>query len=341
MSKYNQPNEIVKHKFFAYVKEARGRSEQTIDCIRKAIMRYELYTGYKDFKTFNEHQATAFKKWLREQTNKQGEALSLSTLDHTLRHLKLFFEWLTREAGYKSKLDIRDIDYLCLSEKEERASQSSNHDHYPTIEQVRHVIHSMPCKTETERRDQALIAFTLLTGIRVSALISLKLKHIDVIEGCVKQNPHEVKTKFSKMITTYFISSVGQDMIDIVYAWVKYLREEKLFGNDAPLFPRTSLGQDENYQFKASGLVPEHWQGANQVRAIFKRAFSEAGLDYYNPHSFRHTLADLGRSISTTIQEFEAWSLNLGHTSFLTTLNSYGQLSVREQGRLIKNLKAE
>lgn len=36
----------------------------------------------------------------------------------------------------------------------------------PTLEQVRHVIASMPEGTDIERRDRALMAFTLMTGAR-------------------------------------------------------------------------------------------------------------------------------------------------------------------------------
>ena len=38
----------------------------------------------------------------------------------------------------------------------------------------------MPMKTEIERRDRALVAFTILTGARDSAIVSFRLKHIDV-----------------------------------------------------------------------------------------------------------------------------------------------------------------
>lgn len=34
----------------------------------------------------------------------------------------------------------------------------------PTMEQIKHVIATMPCNTDIERRNRALIAFTILTG---------------------------------------------------------------------------------------------------------------------------------------------------------------------------------
>ena len=38
----------------------------------------------------------------------------------------------------------------------------------------------MPSATEIEQRDRAVMAFTILTGIRDSAMVSLRLKHVDL-----------------------------------------------------------------------------------------------------------------------------------------------------------------
>ena len=40
---------------------------------------------------------------------------------------------------------------------------------------------------------------------------------------------------------------------------------------------------------------PQNWSNAGPIRTIFKNAFAAAGLPYFNPHSFRKTLALLGR----------------------------------------------
>jgi integrase len=50
----------------------------------------------------------------------------------------------------------------------------------PTIEQIRHVLFSLPYRTDIECRNQALIAFTLLSGARDNAIASMSLKHVDV-----------------------------------------------------------------------------------------------------------------------------------------------------------------
>ena len=60
----------------------------------------------------------------------------------------------------------------------------------------------MPFNSDIERRNRALIAFTLLTGARDSAIASGKLKHVDLVAGCVFQDAREVRSKFSKTFTT-------------------------------------------------------------------------------------------------------------------------------------------
>jgi integrase len=155
--------------------------------------------------------------------------------------------------------------------------------------------------------------------------------------GSVHQDARDVKTKFSKTFTTYFFP-VGDEIREIVAEWVQYLREEKLWGNDDPLFPVTRVAVGATRQFEAVGLARKHWSSASPIRSVFRDAFEGAGLPYFNPHSFRHTLVRLGETICQTPEDFKAWSQNLGHEGVLTTFYSYGDVSARRQGELIQGL---
>lgn len=116
-----------------------------------------------------------------------------------------------------------------------------------------HVNTTMPAGTEIEHLNRALMAFTLLTGARDRAIASLKLKHVDLIGGCVHQDARELQTKFSKTFVTYFFP-VGDEPLTIFSEWVSYLRDENLWGNDDPLFPATLIFQAATRQFEAVGL---------------------------------------------------------------------------------------
>ncbi len=338
MGRHSPENERIKRRYFAFLKEAKRYSEPTVDAAAKALNRLEEYTRFRDFKAFHFQQAVAFKSHLADQKGEHsGERLSKATLYATLTQLKRFFQWLAGQPGYKSRFQYSDAEYFNLSEKDTRVATAQREQRAPTLEQIRHVLQNMPCRTEIERRNRTLIAFTLLTGARDSAIASMKLKHVDLIEKCVHQDAREVKTKFSKTFDTFFFP-VGDEVLRIVEAWVGYLREEKLWGNEDPLFPSTRIALGADRQFAVCGLDRAHWSSASPIRAIFREAFDRAGLPYFNPHSFRNTLVRLGEELCKPPEAFKAWSQNLGHEKVLTTFLSYGSVATDRQGAIIRGL---
>lgn len=338
MRKHHPENERIKRQYLAYLKEAQRYSEVSIDAVAKALSRFEQYTRYRDFKAFHFELAIAFKRHLAEQTGQRSrEKLSKATLHVTLTQLKKFFFWLAGQPGYRARIRYSDGNYFNLSEKDTRVATARREKEAPTLEQVKYVIQTMPVSTEIERRNRALVAFTILTGARDSAIGSMKLKHIDLIKNCVYQDAREVKTKFSKTFTTYFFP-VGDEIQQIVAEWARILREEELFGNDDPLFPATRVVVGTSQQFEVMGLERKHWSTAASIRKIFRKAFANAGLPYFHPHSFRNTLAGLGERLCKTPEDFKAWSQNLGHEQVLTTFTSYGAVRQERQGEIIRKL---
>lgn len=339
MNKHNANNERIKRKYLTFLKQAKGQNEASIDTVAKAIARFESYNKYKDFKAFHFEQAIGFKRHLARQTHHQtGKPLSLATMNGAVRHLKAFIEWLSQEAGYKSRIKYSDAQYFNLSEKDNRTAKAKLQKPVANIEQIKHVLTVMPDSTPIEKRDRALIAFTLLTGARDSAIASFKLKHVDFKADMLYQDAREVNTKFSKTFTTYFFP-VGDEVRTIVSEWVNYLKDECLFGTDDPLFPKTKTSQGSDSNFQACGLTSEHWSSAAAIRKIFKAAFALAELPSFNPHSFRNTLAALGETLCHSAEEFKAWSQNLGHEGVLTTFYSYGEVQEGRQADIFKQFK--
>jgi len=305
--------------------------------VAKSILRHETVTKFVDFGRFRKEDAIALKNHLAGLQNSKGEFLSKSTILATTRDVKAFFKWLAYQAGYRSRINLLDLEYFNISEKDIRMAKSKAFKEFPTLEQIRKVLSLMPGETDIQKRNRALVAFTILSGMRDRAIVSLKLKHVNLNKEVIDQDPREVVTKASKAIVTYFFP-VGDDIKQIVLDWVNYLQKEKLYPLSAPLFPRTKMILDENNNFTAAGIEPEHWSGANQVREIFKTAFHRAGLTYYNPHSFRNTIVNLGERICQNPEQFKAWSQNLGHEQVLTTFTNYGSIDVFRQGEVIRNM---
>jgi integrase len=324
MPKHNGANARIKHCYFQYLREARGRSVASVDAVAKALARFDEANGHKDFKSFHREQAVAFKGKLDKQiAARTGERLSRATVNSTLSALRDFFIWLADKPGYKSRIGYSDAEYFRLSDKDVRIASARRDKPVPTLEQIHHVLATMPHATDIEKRDRALASF--------------KLKHVDLNAGRLDQDARDVKTKFSKTFSTWFFP-VGGDALAIITEWIAHLRGPLLRGDNDALFPQTKRGMGPDGAFMPVGLERYGWSTSEPVRRIFRAAFERAGLPYFPPHSFRHMLVQLGERICDTPEAFKAWSQNLGHERMLTTLTSYGTVSPHRQAELIRSL---
>jgi integrase/recombinase XerD len=338
MQTHNADNERIKRRYLTYLRDAKRYSESSLDGVNKALHRFDSYGKFRDFRKFHIEQAVAFKRHLEGQTNERtGKPLSKATLHATMGALRGFFVWLAGQHGYRRRLSYSDAEYFNLSEKDVRIAKAVREQPIGTVDQVRHVISSMPTGNDVERRDRALVAFFLLTGARDGAVVSLKLKHIDLVEGRLIQDAREVRTKFSKTFVTYFFP-VGEEVRAIVTSWIEHLRIGLFWGPDDPLFPATRVTVGSERQFVADGLARKHWTTATSIRRIFRDAFDRVGLPYFPPHTIRKTLVQLGQRTCRTPEEFKAWSQNLGHEQVLTTFASYGSVASTRQADIIRGL---
>jgi integrase len=334
----NPKNDRLKREYLIYLREARQRSAPTVEQARRAIDRLEAYTGFKDFGSFNKELARAFKKKLiASKAQRSGETIRIATAHHILQAIKEFLLWLHTQPGYRRRIDPADIAYLNLSANEERQAKVTTPRRYASLEQYRAALFALPDKSDVERRDKALMAFLLLTAMRDAAVVGLKLGHVSIERGYVFQDPREIDTKFRKAINTFFFP-VGEDVASIIRDWVAYLTADKLFGPNDPLFPKTFVGQSHEQSFEVRGLTREHWANATPVREVFKRAFWAVGLPYFQPHSVRHTIMQLAYKLKLDTERLKAWSQNMGHENVLTTLGSYGSISLERQEELLAGI---
>jgi integrase len=334
MRKHNPKNERIKRQYLAYLEEARRMSPKSVDQAAAAIAQFEVSIGYKDFALFHVEQARRFKRQLSEAINSDtGKPLAKVTIYSRLMALKAFAHWLAGQPGYKSRISYSEADYFNPSANDGRIAAARRETSVPSLEQIQHVIRAMRAESDIERRDRALVAFAILTGARDDAIASLCLRHIDLKKRWVFQDARAVRTKNRKTFTTWFFP-VGDEFEAIVADWIVFLEKSKLFGLDDPLFPATEIGLCTNGLFGSTGLSRRHWKNADAIRRIFRHAFEAAGLPYFNPHSFRKTLALLGERLCPTPEAFKAWSQNLGHEQVLTTFTSYGSVSSHRQAEI-------
>jgi integrase len=338
MRKHHPKNERIKRDYFAYLEEARRKARKSVDQVAADLADFEASTGYRDFSAFHIEQARAYKRKLNEQTNPAtGKPLAKATIHSRLMNLKAFFVWLAGQPGYR-RIRYSDADYFNPSANDSRIATARRERPAPTIEQVRHAIGAMPAGTDIEKRDRALMAFAILTGMRDDAIASLSLGNVDVAKRFVHQDARTVRTKNRKTISTWFFP-VGANIETIVADWVAFLTQAKLFGPHDPLFPATDIRPDADGLFHPHGLSRRHWRNADAIRRITRQAFEAAGLPYFHPHSFRKTLTLFGESKCNGMDQFKAWSQNLGHDSMVTTLRSYGEVPRHRQEEIFGSFR--
>ena len=189
-------------------------------------------------------------------------------------------------------ISYADAEYFNLNAKDIRVAHAERDVPYPTMEQFAHAFSVISATTDVERRNKALFAFLMLTGARDGAIASLRLKRVDLVEGCVYQDARDVKTKHAKTFTTWFLP-VDPAYLEPFINWVNHLRQDLLFGHDDALFLKPERALVDG-SFSALGLSRESYANAGKIREVIKDAFTTAGLPPFAPHSFRKTLVKYG-----------------------------------------------
>lgn len=339
MRKHHEKNERIKRHYFAYLEEAERLSPSTVDQAAAAIDQFEVSTSYKDFATFHIEHARKFKRDLANAINPAtGKPLATATIYSRLMAVKALFKWLAGQPGYKSRINYPDAEYFNPSNNDGRIAKASRERPVASLDQIKHVISSMPAETDIEKRDRALIAFTILTGARDDAIASMSLRHVDVARRTVFQDARQVRTKNRKSFASTFFP-IGDEIEAVVTQWIAFLTGERLYCPDDPIFPATEVSSVKTGLFAPTGLSRRHWNSAAPIRRIFRRAFETGSLPYYNPHSFRNTLVILAERSGLGPEEFKAWSQNLGHDKVLTTFTSYGPVPRDRQSEILHQLR--
>ena len=345
--KPNYKNEQIKRRFREYLKNSQGFSDETLKSHEKAIWLWEDFTRNDDFANFNKTMAEAFKEWLKnkKKINSQ-ENISLSYCYDILRFLKTFFEWLSKQAGYKSRINQTAIEYLNLTIKEKSIERKTKRVKYRVLEDIKRVIENIKGVSEIEKRDKALFSLAFLTGARISAIMTLPIKSFDRNNLVLYQDPAlGVQTKFSKKIVSSLIPFSYKETLDYFLEWFDYLQKEKGFKADDPIFPATKIenGKENINYYNTEEIANKQLKSSSSLRHIFKKRFEQAGVNYYHPHTFRHWWVKEMSKLPLTEEEKKAISQSLGHENTGTTFGSYGYGKIEENRQIdiIKNIDFE
>ena len=185
--------------------------------------------------SFTSSRPGRFAPGLVDQTGPSGRPLSAATITTTLKHLRNFFLWLSREPGFRSKLNANDANYFTPSEQDRRIAGARREGPVPTLDEIEQVLDRMPSDGPVEKRNRArhrLYAADRRTG---RGLVVIPVEARQRGRRTVFQDGREVKTKRRKTFTSHFFP-VGPKPLNIVSDYVAMLTGDLGFGPDDPLF---------------------------------------------------------------------------------------------------------
>ncbi len=320
----------MKYKYRKHLRRIGQKDEKTILAALKHIRDFEIFMRFAGFEKFNDYVADKYIQGMFSAN------LSLSYITDNIRALKDFLNWLERQRGYRSKINYNHIDYLNVSRNQRKTAKAAEYQKAYKYDQIIQTIRQMPGDTDKEKRDKAIISLQALSTLRISELRTVKMNSLVEEDGqyFIYVTPKNMSVKFAKTRHAVFIP-LPDDVIASVIEWHGYLGTLGFKDSD-PLFPRVDNHFARNNLLEQK-IKKEEIKSNTTIRGIFKNAFESAGYGYIKPHSFRKTLARYAESQSPAF--LNAVRQNLGHMSIDTTLNSYGQLSVMEQRRIISEAK--
>ena len=268
---------------------------------------------------FPEHMLTA-------RLDGIGKPLSSDYIKKVLATARYFFSWLSdNKSGYRkiNQAWIRTI-------KTKRLAQKPKIKDAVTLDEI-FQISIAPAETIMERRIRASAVFLYLSGVRISAFISLTLRLVDIDNRQVIQDPTlGVRTKNQKYGITYLWNI--PELLAVVKEWddeVRAILPAQGFWF-APLSPDTGEIDTNTFQVGKS----RH----NLARRNLKTWLGKVGLPYHSPHKFRHGHIQYGLANSKTMADFKAVSLNAMHSSIKITDEFYSNINDQEVKNRISTL---
>jgi len=295
--------------------------------IEKTYLRYLLlWADERAFKQVVKFRPTFPEHMLSARLDGAGKPLSGDYIKKVLVTTRYFFSWLSaNKPGYK-RINQAWIKTL----KIKRQTQKPKTKDAVTLDEI-FAISVAPVETIMERRIRAAAVFLYLSGIRISAFVSLTLQLVDIDNREIIQDPTlGVRTKNQKYSVTYLLDI--PELLKIVKEWDDEIRAILPTNGFwfALLSPDTGEIDTSVFQIGES----RH----SLARRNLKAWLEKVGLPYHSPHKFRHGHVQYGLGRSNTLADFKAVSLNASHSSIKTTDEYYSILNDDEVKNRITSL---
>ena len=337
----SKTNQRLLYEYRVFLEGHQVLEVDTIDEHLRALARMSVHFRQRPFEKIVIRDVLGFKSALREACDPEdGEALSRSTLIHTLQRCGAFYSWLNKRPGVKLERDLPG--YFHLSRKELAAAASDAKGTDLTYDLALCIFSGMPGSHALDIRNRAIVAFFICTGIRVAALISLRGRHVNMRTRWVNQDPREVDTKNGKHIRTYCLD-LGPGLIEAITHWANWRSQAGFGDNDAFFLPDRHIQANQvGLGYRPASAEPAPcWKSDDPVQKIIKDAAYAAGFTglTISSHDFRKvTQPFLARRGAMMVSDEVALQMNFGHTPQETIRKHYALMSEADRERILDEL---
>lgn len=250
-------------------------------------------------------------------SEKEGQ-LSPVYIKKSLATARLFFTWLSdNEAGYKQ---IKQSWIKTVKVK--RLSNIPRISEYVTLQEIL-AIAQRQARNARARRARASLVFLYLSGMRISAFVSLPIQAVDISKRVIYQYPSlGVKTKNNKHAVTFLLDI--PELLQVIKDWDDEIRS--ILPPNGFWFAPLSFDTGEI----DPNIIEIGKHRHNLARRDLKLWLESEGLTYHSPHKFRHGHIHYGLANAKNIADFKAVSMNAMHANMEITDQFYSVLHDEE-----------
>lgn len=316
--------------------------DKTVNAHLADIRRFETFTGRKTFTEITPAQAAAYRDQLVAgyRVAVGDKRLSASTVRHAASYLRSFFYWVEDRGRKAVRPSISG--YFALPKSLNQSVAPRGKRDYLPLGVALEAATLLPGDDLLARRDRAIFCLAYVGALRESALISLRLRHVDIVARVIRHDGRELRAKNGKDYTISWFP--GTEAIwGFVEAWAEELSALGATPHDA-LFPdaltlrEIVLGASNGGASARACWAP--MGSAHAVDTVFQRAGALVGRKI-TPHSARHTMARHGEQTVRTPEQRKAWSMNMGHDNETTTWGNYGKMTDEARARAMAQISED
>ena len=323
----NRQNYLDIKAHIRYLVDVRQVQDNTSRVTMGRLNHLLIYADTIPFTEFSKIKPS-FQAYMEKVTNPDGSLLSASYLSSVFKVSRGFLTWAKREwpTRYKS-MDHNTIEGLRPSRSRGESAVLAKREIY-TLDDVIKLV-NVPAITSSERRIRAGVAFLFLSGMRITAFLSMPIQAFNVQEWSVSQLPElGVKTKNSKAAITYLLNI--PTLRSVVAEWDQEVRG--------------TLPATANWYpvLDPWGNVQDRKRNTVNSRVEFRKALillcKKAGIPYLSAHKFRHGHAVHALKKATSMAQMKAISQNLMHSNMGITDGIYGRLVNNDVKDILQDL---